>query len=98
MDLDTIEKPSHEQESTTLKDTESENATSPAQEISVPQDDDYRYITGIKLILVLSGITLVYFLQMLDSSIVSTVGSHLREAHICLLIRTSWPGYSSNYQ
>ena len=35
--------------------------------------DDYEYVTGIKLALILAAVTLVYFLIMLDGSIVATV-------------------------
>lgn len=37
--------------------------------------DDHEYITGIKLVLVLSALTIVYFLVMLDNTILSTVSA-----------------------
>jgi hypothetical protein len=36
-------------------------------------DDDHEYITGIKLVLVMAGVTLVCFLMLLDTSIITTV-------------------------
>jgi hypothetical protein len=36
-------------------------------------DDDYEYITGIKLLIVVSAVTLVAFLMLLDTSIIATV-------------------------
>lgn len=39
--------------------------------------DNYEYVTGIKLALILAAVTLVYFLIMLDGSIVATVGTYL---------------------
>lgn len=35
--------------------------------------DEHEYVTGIKLTLILAAVTLVYFLIMLDGSIVATV-------------------------
>ena len=35
--------------------------------------DEHEYVTGIKLVLILAAVTLVYFLIMLDGSIVATV-------------------------
>ena len=37
-------------------------------------EEDYQYITGIKLITVIGCVTLVAFLLMLDQSIIATVG------------------------
>jgi hypothetical protein len=36
-------------------------------------EDDYEYITGIKLFLVMAGVTLACFLMLLDTSIITTV-------------------------
>ncbi len=36
-------------------------------------EDDHEYITGIKLFLVMAGVTLVCFLMLLDTSIITTV-------------------------
>lgn len=36
-------------------------------------EDDYEYITGIKLFLVMAGMTLACFLMLLDTSIITTV-------------------------
>jgi len=35
-------------------------------------EDEHEYVTGIKLVLIMVPITLVYFLLMLDGSIIST--------------------------
>ena len=37
-------------------------------------DDEYVYVTGFKLMIVMVSVTLVGFLIMLDTSIVATVG------------------------
>ena len=36
-------------------------------------EDDYKYVTGFKLVIVMVSVTLVAFVMMLDLSIVSTV-------------------------
>lgn len=36
------------------------------------EDDNHEYVTGVKLIMILMPTTLVYFLLMLDGSIIST--------------------------
>jgi hypothetical protein len=36
-------------------------------------DNDHEYITGVKLILVMAAVTLVCFLMLLDTSIITTV-------------------------
>ena len=39
-------------------------------------EDDHEYITGIKLVLVMVGVTLACFLMLLDTSIITTVCPH----------------------
>lgn len=56
-----------------------ENATIPNQASSdsaqLPKDvdEDYEYITGLKLAVVVVAVTVVVFLMMLDTSIIGTV-------------------------
>ena len=38
-------------------------------------DEDHEFISGIKLILVMAGVTLACFLMLLDTSIITTVSS-----------------------
>lgn len=45
---------------------------------SPPEDPGHEYLTSLKLFFVLCGVTLVCFLVMLDTSIISTVSSHSR--------------------
>lgn len=46
----------------------------PASDQSVvPGEDVYEYLSGFKLILVMSTVTMVAFLVLLDSSVVATV-------------------------
>ena len=40
---------------------------------SQPHEIQHEYITGVKLVLVLSALTIVYFLVMLDNTILATV-------------------------
>lgn len=44
-----------------------------ADESVVPGQDDYEYLTGFKLVLVMSTVTMVVFLILLDSTIIATV-------------------------
>jgi len=51
---------------------------------SLPAESSEReYLTGLKLLFVLSGVTLVCFLVMLDTSIISTVSSYLYFLYVC---------------
>lgn len=50
--------------------------SSSSQEIS---SEEYRYVTGFKLAIVIISVTLVFFLVMLDLSIISTVS----QASVC---------------
>lgn len=50
-----------------------------ADEVAKPAgaaEEEYEYITGVKLILVMTGVTLVCFIMLLDTSIITTVSSH----------------------
>lgn len=51
----------------------------PSAAHATAEDDGHEYVSGTKLNLILGGVTLVYFLVMLDSSIVATV-------HICFYL------------
>jgi hypothetical protein len=42
-------------------------------EKATADDEDYKYVTGFKLVIVMISVTLVGFLVMLDTSIISTV-------------------------
>lgn len=68
--------------------------SSPNQEMS---SDMYEYVTGFKLAIVIASVTMVFFLVMLDLSIIATVS----QASVCQLF---WPqlttsaGHSSYYK
>lgn len=44
------------------------------------------YLTGARLFLVMTGVTLVMFLAMLDIAIITTVRRHVLPARLCLTI------------
>ena len=58
----------------TTKEAQIPGSVNPTQEV----EEDYQYITGIKLATVIACITLVAFLIMLDQSIIATVGYTLQ--------------------
>lgn len=60
-------------------------------------EEEYEYITGIKLFLVMAGVTLACFLMLLDTSIITTVcfcDSVIQR----LLFAYHLQGHPSNYQ
>jgi hypothetical protein len=62
-----------EPDSSTLNDKEHEQSDVDADvKETVPAEEEYVYLTGIKLGLVMVGVTLVAFLMLLDMSIVVT--------------------------
>jgi hypothetical protein len=74
---DEMQTPNHKTRSSEVQiaqDTDAEKV-SPCRHEGVVGEEDYEYITGIKLGVVLVAATLVYFLLMLDGSIITTVGS-----------------------
>ena len=58
----------------TTKEAQISGNVNPSQEF----EEDYQYITGIKLAIVIACITLVAFLIMLDQSIIATVSHTLQ--------------------
>jgi hypothetical protein len=71
--------PSQPQDRTTEGSKEVNTSDEPASdgpisdESVVSGEDAYEYLTGFKLVLVMSPVTMVAFLILLDSSIVATV-------------------------
>jgi hypothetical protein len=63
--------PGHSGSTEVAKEENSEKDSLPAE------IGERKYVTGLKLLFVLSGVTLVLFLVMLDISIISTVSSYL---------------------
>lgn len=57
---------------------------------------EHEYVTGVKLLLVVTSVTLVAFLMMLDMSIIVTVGLHRNGLKFGELL-TKLKGYSSNH-
>ena len=64
----------------------SANAEEPPSQISIPdapskeaaeRQEDSQYLTGIKFVIVMVSLTLVFFLVMLDLSIIATVSQAL---------------------
>lgn len=60
-----------------------------------PKEEEHEYVTGVKLILIIIPVTLVYFLVMLDGSIVSTAIPQITSDFDSLL-DVGW--YGSAYQ
>lgn len=50
-----------------------EEQTGGSVKSSLPVEEDFQYVTGLKLFTVIACITLVAFLLMLDQSIIATV-------------------------
>lgn len=48
-----------------------------SQERSIPATDEWEYVTGFKLYLVVAAVAIVAFLMLLDVSIVATVCLHI---------------------
>jgi hypothetical protein len=64
---------------------------------AVAAEDDHEYIQGIKLFLVITGVTLACFLMLLDASIITTV-CPCPVMIKCLLFTDHLQGHPSNYQ
>jgi hypothetical protein len=60
-----------------------------------PKEEEHEYVTGVKLIFIIISVTLVYFLVMLDGSIVSTAIPQITSDFDSLL-DVGW--YGSAYQ
>ena len=76
-----------------------EELSSESVENSEPGHEEYKYVTGFKLAIVIVSVTLVFFLVMLDLSIIATVSQLLGcklTQHPVLLI--TGPGYPSHYK
>lgn len=59
-----------------LGEAEKDSTTPPNNSTADKSEDELEYITGIKLGLVLTSMTVVFFLMMLDGSILSTVSTY----------------------
>jgi hypothetical protein len=62
-----------------------------------PAVPEHEYITGVKLLLILTSVTLVAFLMMLDMSIIATVGFIPIQLSIYEYF-TNAAGYTSDHQ
>jgi hypothetical protein len=56
-----------------------------------PKNDDRKYLTGIKLTMVVTAVTLVCFLVLLDTSIIVTVGVSCLVPYTLLTRRRQFP-------
>lgn len=56
-----------------------------------PKNDDRKYLNGIKLTMVVTAVTLVCFLVLLDTSIIVTVGFLRLMPHTLLTRRRQFP-------
>jgi hypothetical protein len=66
------------------EDVSSNDKTAPTTTTTTENHDeefDHEYISGLKLFLVITAVTLVFFLMMLDMSIIVTVGSAISHAY-----------------
>ena len=87
-----------------LEEEKEQESTSPVAEEpnekpqqSSPLQDQYEYVTGFKLVIVIVAITLVAFLMMLDMSIIVTVSIFNREK-LGLRDTDTFSGYPSDHQ
>lgn len=48
-----------------------------------PEDEEYQYVSGFKLALIMVSMTLIFFLVMLDLSIITTVSQTLMRELLC---------------
>jgi hypothetical protein len=62
-----------EQSPDNISETKDNGPSEEKPRVDTSDDDTSQYITGVKLYTVIAGLTMVAFLMMLDSTIVTTV-------------------------
>ncbi len=72
-----LQAPISEQKQATDSTEDKYSSDTVTKETKRPDDDTYEYLTGVKLVLVMSAVTMVAFLILLDMSIVVTAIPHI---------------------
>jgi hypothetical protein len=66
--------------------------------VVVEKTPEWEYVTGLKLALVITAVTLAAFLMLLDNSIIATVGRSLRFCTEELCSTNLSTGHSTDYE
>lgn len=88
-----VQKDTHEKDAAAAASQPVDVEKQPAE----PTPDQPEYVTGLKLWIMMSGVTLVCFVMLLDMSIVSTVRGLISPPRYCLML-TAAPGHTEDHQ